>query len=502
MFQSINLEKFYAFKSLEDNNYIYDFERSTNNRIRITQRSKNGAGHLARHYSYSSFNQEGESENIPLSDFNFKLIEARIGYFNDGEIFNIFSAKEKNGVISPSDIIHIKTDAEKSFTATGDKLYYHWPIFKKFQETGFGSIIRATMTNHQVCSSKCEYCSTIARNKSDSVTFSEAKSFFDKLYFDQAEFNKNNFPKYNDLYKSLTKSDIRLRGLILSGGGQPNLWPHFQEFINYVANYDVDLGLITNGFPKNITDSTYEKFKWVRISITPPNASAFYVDKMFEKQYIPNTLLNNKEITTGLSYVYGPWTTDDEIYRLNDFAVKSGFNYVRLLTDCNLTRQAQLASHFDLSERLQKLNLIDSHGNPNSLIFHQLKYHTTNEEANDIWDEGQCYLQTYNTFWDTTGHSDSGESYCYPCDSVTVLAENSSNLNQASERRFNHEKWGTFKNTNVEKLFTQPVNSFFDPKSNCSACLFANNNRKIKEFSTWNITEETTQNSIQHVNFP
>ena len=49
---------------------------------------------------------------------------------------------------------------------------------------------------------------------------------------------------------------------------------------------------------------------------------------------------------------------------------------------------------------------------------------------------------------------------------------------------------------------TEPVKSFFDPKSNCSACLFANNNRKIKEFSSWNITEKTTQNLIQHVNFP
>ena len=65
-------------------------------------------------------------------------------------------------------------------------------------------------------------------------------------------------------------------------------------------------------------------------------------------------------------------------------------------------------------------------GNPLT-IFHQLKYHGTKEEANYIWDEGQCYLQLFNTFWDTTGHEDNGYSYCYPCDSVTVLAEGDQN---------------------------------------------------------------------------
>ncbi len=497
---SMTFEKFSSFKSIEDTNYIFDFERSNISTFRITQRSKNGAGNLARHYSFTIFNGEGKSKNIVLSESNFKIIESRIGKFNDGEIFNIIDDEKFYREITPDDILHAKTNTEKSFTSTGDKLIYHWPIFKKFHETGYGSIIRATMTNHQVCSSKCEYCSTIARNKSDSVSFAEAKNFFDKLYFDQADFNKINFPKYNDLYKSLTNSDIRLKGLILSGGGQPNLWPHFEKFVNYVSVYDVDMGLITNGFPKNIDESTYERFKWIRISITPPNASAFYVDKMFEKQYIPETIKHNKNITVGLSYVYGPWTSDSDLFRLNEFSNENGFEYVRLLTDCNLTRQAQLASHLDLSARLKRLNLIDEDGNPTSLIFHQLKYHTTPEEANQIWEGGQCFLQTYNTFWDTTGHSENGHSYCYPCDSVTVLAEQDKDEIQASERRFNYEKWGTYKSNEVEKLFTEPVASFFDPKDNCSACLFAKNNEHIKSFKNWNISDVSS--NIQHVNFP
>lgn len=500
MSKSMTLEKYSTFISIEDANYVFDFEKSNSNNFRVTQRSKTGAGNMARHYSFTIFDGNGKSKNMPITESNYQILKSRIGQFNDGEIFNVFDNKRGLKDISPNDILHIRTNIEKSFTSTGDKLTYHWPIFKKFHETGYGSIIRATMTNHQVCSSKCEYCSTIARNKSDSVSFDEAKKFFDALYFDQAEFNKRNFPEYNELYKSLTKSDIRLRGLILSGGGQPNLWPHFEKFVEYVNKYDVDVGLITNGFPKNINETTYENFKWIRISITPPNASNFYVDKMFEKQYIPETIKHNKSITVGLSYVYGPWTSDSEIFRLDEFAKENGFEYVRLLTDCNLTRQAQLASHLDLSDRLKRLNLIDEKGNPTSLIFHQLKYHSTPEEADQIWENSQCYLQTYNTFWDTTGHSEFGYSYCYPCDSVTVLAEQAKDDLQASERRFNYEKWGTYRNNEVEKLFTEPVLSFFDPKVNCSACLFSNNNKKIKAFQNWNLSDSPS--TMQHVNFP
>ena len=101
-----------------------------------------------------------------------------------------------------------------------------------------------------MCSSRCQFCSTINRNKKDSTSFEETKEFIEKLYFDQAEYNKKHFSKYNERYKKLTGSDIRLRGLILSGGGQPNLWPDFEKLVNWLSTLDIDIGLITNGFEK------------------------------------------------------------------------------------------------------------------------------------------------------------------------------------------------------------------------------------------------------------
>ena len=114
------------------------------------------------------------------------------------------------------------------------------------------------------------------------VSLAEAQRFVEKLYVDQADFNRRNFARYNDDYRSRTGTDIRLRGLILSGGGQPNLWPHFQDFTEWMGGLDVDMGLITNGFPPKIDERVYDRFTWVRISITPEDASPFYPDGRFD----------------------------------------------------------------------------------------------------------------------------------------------------------------------------------------------------------------------------
>ena len=72
-----------------------------------------------------------------------------------------------------------------------------------------------------------------------------------------------------------------------------------------------------------------------------------------------------------------------------------------------------------------------------------------------------------------------------------------------SERKFNYAKWGTYKNTEVEKLFTEKVKPFFDPRKNCAACLFQKNNLKAKELiNTQRFDKVNIDNSIKHVNFP
>ena len=405
----------------------------------------------------------------------------------------------------PATVLHQNTRQENSYTATGAKLNHHWPIFKKLADTGYGSVIRATMTLHQRCSSRCAFCSTINRSNADSISLEEAIHFVDTLYFGQAKYNQVFHPNYNQLYQEVTGSPIRLRSLILSGGGQPNLWPHFEDFVEYLSGLDIDLGLITNGFPSNVSDSAYSHFKWVRLSVTPPEASPHYENGRFESQYLPQSLFD-EELAFGLSYVYGPWAEENIYGRLDNFAVEKNLKYVRLLTDCNLPRTRHLESHRHLAQKLLSEGLIDSSGRPTSKIFHQLKYHMSSGEAEQLWPSGTCFLQSYNVFWDTTGHDVAGHSYCYPCDSVTVLAGENEGFADSPERGFNPDKWGTVTNLHVSNLYDQPWQSFFDPRKNCHACLFSKNNSAVRDL-VHSYSEDPHHSvevdySLEHVNFP
>lgn len=483
-------------------------------RQELLMRRRDAGKHFARHTRFNLLDDTGRIiGSEPITPAVARFIMQHFEYRGDTASFDVYRSDLAQGQlvlgaskqrVDPADIRHQLTNAETAYTATGAKLRAHWPIFRKYGETGYGSIIRATMTLHQVCSSHCHFCSTIARNRKDAITLDEAKRFVEKLYFDQAELNRSQFPEYNDAYKAITGADIRLRGLILSGGGQPNLWPHFAEFVEWLSGLDIDLGLITNGFPTKVPEDVYGRFKWVRISVTPDDASPHYPDGRFDRQYLPAPLIRSKAITTGYSYVYGPWTTDDVLGRLDAATRENGFSYCRLLTDCNLTRSAQLRAHQALAERLHDLGMIDAEGNPTGRIFHQLKYHGTSGEAEELWGERQCFLQTYNVFWDTTGHEEHGHSYCYPCDSITVLAEEPTDAAvAASERRFNHEKWGTVPNDRVEELYRSPIRAFFDPRKNCTACLFMRNNRAVKDLIADAMSGDlAVPDNIDHVNFP
>jgi len=493
-----------------DTNQKYEIQALTDNVghfIRI--RSVNKAKHFAVYRTFTKRFPDGKEINAKIDgdikDILVKSIQKKgitegfILKFDENDKYSDFLEKK----INPENIRHVSGKSEKSFTSTGDKLSAHWPIFHKLNETGFGSIIRATLTLHQVCSSRCQFCSTINRNKKDSTTFEETKEFIEKLYFDQAEHNIKKFSKYNDEYKKLTGSDIRLRGLILSGGGQPNLWPHFEKLVNWLSTLDIDIGLITNGFPKNIDDKIYDKFKWIRLSITPEDASPHYVDKKFNLQRIPQNIIENKKIFFGLSYVYGPWTNDDILKRLSFSINDWKLDYIRMLTDCNLTRSEQLKSHNILAEKLYNLSIIDKHGNNNGKIFHQLKFHGTQNEADELWTDGKCFLQTYNLFWDTTGHETYGKSFCYPCDSVTVLAEE--NTRQQSKRGFDGNIWGTVTNDKVDVLYKQKWKKFFDPRKHCSACLFMKNNKVVKDLTNSSIEKLHNikiNKDLEHINFP
>ena len=100
-------------------------------------------------------------------------------------------------------------------------------------------------------------------------------------------------------------------------------------------------------------------------------------------------------------------TVEDQSNVINKMTAEIG-NY-----DVQIAEYRQIIQ--ELSNKLRNLNFIDQDGKNIDRFFHQLKFHGTQDEANILWDEGKCFLQSYNVFWDTTGHELNNKSYCKKC---------------------------------------------------------------------------------------
>ena len=188
MHQSISDDK-YEISIRDDKLGLHILATSIENR-------KNHA--VYRHYFKQ--NSNGKFKKVALNHSNIESVFKNVtqngitsGFYIKTKGTNNANLQINKEVDNPSSVRHSKNASERSFTSTGEKLPYHWPIFEKYKNTGYASIVRATMTLHQVCASRCSFCSTINRTRKDAISVEEAKAFVNDLHSSQAKFNRKNF---------------------------------------------------------------------------------------------------------------------------------------------------------------------------------------------------------------------------------------------------------------------------------------------------------------------
>jgi MoaA/NifB/PqqE/SkfB family radical SAM enzyme len=58
-----------------------------------------------------------------------------------------------------------------------------------------------------------------------------------------------------------------VKGIEMTGGGEPTLWPHFEEFIEKISKEPIKIGLITNGRTLHKYSQEFLRhFTWIRVS--------------------------------------------------------------------------------------------------------------------------------------------------------------------------------------------------------------------------------------------
>jgi radical SAM protein with 4Fe4S-binding SPASM domain len=84
----------------------------------------------------------------------------------------------------------------------------------------------------------------------------------------------------DNLFEDLAKGGTR--GITIEGGGEPTLWPYFEEAARLAVSKGLSIGLITNGtnlFPRDRDPEIYSLFQWIRLSLDATNPQEYKILK-------------------------------------------------------------------------------------------------------------------------------------------------------------------------------------------------------------------------------
>lgn len=298
---------------------------------------------------------------------------------------------------------------ESVFTSTGEKLLWHTDAVRGFIG-GVPSPISLQVAPTSRCNLRCSFCSNVNRSKHEDLDLASLRNVISDL------------------------ASIGLRSIEWTGGGDPTMYKHINEAIQFCKFIGLKQGMITNGvaFNANVFESSRDHLDWVRISMNC-------------LKYVEDIEIPEIEGTLGFSYVlYGDETPDSEIFhRIKEYVHLYHPKYVRLVPNCQASFEEQQANN----ERYPKL--AEALGEP---FFYQKKEFTRPE--NCFW----CYFKPFLLH----------DGYVYPCSSVV--------LNSDSDRQFHSKyRWCHMDELLVKyKLGAEPFTT-----ENCDHCVFEFQNRVL-----------------------
>ena len=378
----------------------------------------------------------------------------------------------------------VLSEAEKSFTSTGDKLNHHPALLRDLQNRT-PHVVSFHLMPTDICNLACSFCSVADRNspyqelkKSSEFVPDGEKEYYARDPF--LDFESEIKPAVSALKKWGAKA------VILSGGGEPTVYrdrkgSKFSDLIKYLRSESLEVALITNGTQlAKLGKEIRDELSWMRVSWYPFQ----YSDKYNEDFDIP---VPGEKTTIGYSIVVtdmpSPQITvplgEKELYDLfepvvsvmNKHGQQRGAKYVRLVPDCHVHGNDHMMLH-RVSERLEK--------NVGGIVLHQQKYHRP---------PSNCFMGYVRPVVYANG-------LVFPCDSLI--------LNDASDRRF-HPSYAMCKVGEIDKFFTEQTGKLKslieNPYQKCPKCVFFKNNERLQGIVDGSNVPPVSNEPLEHVNF-
>lgn len=353
-----------------------------------------------------------------------------------------------------------KSEKEHKYTSTGIKFWKHQEQMLSYRDQTGHSIVSTHISPEGACNLKCPYCSVTYRDTHSRLEMDVIKDYVEKL---------------------MTRG---LKAVILTGGGEPTAYPHFNELVQWLKyEKKLSVALITNGtLGKRLQPKTLKAFSWVRVSINLFNNWEKRIGNNFDVTELSDDCI------VGCSMVYTVEHESTEevmtnriemLKKVSKIADRLGAQYIRLLPNCLLEQKHLIAQHKSLDKTLSKIK--------DSRFFHQYKVH----EAPKSNVCHQSYFRPYLS--EEPFHKDGQPGTVYPCDSVV--------LNDSYQ--YFAEEYQLCKPGDILDYLDKKIVPRFNPSERCKGCVFTNNvnmlddwnNKKIDKF------QEYEQQDLEHEEF-
>lgn len=311
---------------------------------------------------------------------------------------------------------HVKTEQEHRYTSTGIKFWRHRDAMNSYKEGTGRSIISTHISPEGSCNLNCEYCSVSKRTRNYRIELDTIKDYVNKL------------------------KTRGLKAVILTGGGEPTLYPHFNELVRWLKQQGLSIALITNGTNIDRVDQdVWDSFSWVRVSIN-------FFDGYENRIKFPTI-----KGVLGASMVYVGQSIE-EISKVRKLIDTGDVTYVRVLPNCLQEQDALIVDHIKIERLLEEID--------DSRFFHQFKLHGF--PCSKICH--QAYFRPYL--------SEVKGGTVFPCDSLV--------LNDRVEKF--DEKYEICAAEDILDFLDHKIQMKFDATELCDGCVFAEN---IKLLDDW-----------------
>jgi MoaA/NifB/PqqE/SkfB family radical SAM enzyme len=307
-------------------------------------------------------------------------------------------------------MVRMVCNKEDIFTSIGEKFWRHRTQMESYKKGRGQTIVSTHISPEGSCNLQCKYCSVWKRNKNSRIPLNTIKDYILKL------------------------KTRGLHAVIITGGGEPVLYPEINELVSWLVNEKLLVGLITNGTLSSKIE-VWDKFSWVRVSINQfpdwENRISIPREKMRE------------EAILGASFIY----TDENLEVIKAISVlsnKLNVKYIRVVPEC-------LIDEWKRGEVYKKLSrLIYQVRDEKFFIQRKIKRYPRAKVCH------QSYFRPY------LSEVDGGT--VYPCDSI-VLNEGKGLFLQ---------KYQICKAEDVLDFLDKRTSPHFDVQRDCKGCVFAN----------------------------